>query len=100
MQVDMGAGKPVHVHQGETYYFCSEACHAKFATAPDAYLGAKPAQQSMAKGTVYTCPMHPQIEQIGPGSCPICGMALEPKGGPGAEDRPNLELADFSWVWF
>ncbi len=49
----------------------------------------------MPAGTIYTCPMHPEIEQVGPGDCPICGMALEPKGVPTGEEGPNPELVDF-----
>ncbi|HDZ73667.1 MAG TPA: copper-translocating P-type ATPase [Aurantimonas coralicida] len=55
----------------------------------------------MPEGTIYTCPMHPEIEQVGPGDCPICGMALEPKGVPIGEEGPNPELVDFTrrfWV--
>ena len=50
----------------------------------------------MPQGTLYTCPMHPEIVQEGPGICPICGMALEPKGVPPADSGPNPELVDFS----
>jgi Cu+-exporting ATPase len=49
----------------------------------------------MPEGTIYTCPMHPEIEQVGPGDCPICGMALEPKGVPAGDEGPNPELVDF-----
>ena len=49
----------------------------------------------MPAGTIYTCPMHPEIEQVGPGDCPICGMALEPKGVPAGDEGPNPELVDF-----
>ncbi len=70
------------VHQGETYYFCSKGCLAKFQADPAKYLhpqaAPEPMQKEASAGVEYTCPMHPQIRQIGPGSCPICGMALEP----------------------
>lgn len=68
-------------YQGQTYYFCSQGCAAKFQADPERYVrGQTPPQpvQNQAAGVEYTCPMHPQIRQIGPGSCPICGMALEP----------------------
>jgi P-type Cu+ transporter len=68
-------------HAGRPYYFCSAGCRAKFVTDPTKYL-ARPEMTAPApavpEGTIYTCPMHPQIRQVGPGSCPICGMALEP----------------------
>src|SRR5579862_8900609 len=69
------------VHQGQTYYFCSKGCAAKFQTDPEAYLHPRAAtelQPPASAGVEYTCPMHPQIRRIGPGSCPLCGMALEP----------------------
>jgi Cu+-exporting ATPase len=72
-------------HRGETYYFCSSGCAVKFQADPEKYLhpntAPEPMQASPAQaqtGVEYTCPMHPQVRQIGPGSCPICGMALEP----------------------
>ena len=84
-------------HAGQPYYFCSAGCAAKFAADPEKYLtkaDAKP-PQAVPEGTIYTCPMHPQIRQVGPGSCPICGMALEPELV-SAEAEPNPELADMS----
>jgi len=89
-------------HAGQPYYFCSAGCAAKFAADPEKYLtkaDAKP-PQAVPEGTIYTCPMHPQIRQVGPGSCPICGMALEPELV-SAEAEPNPELADMTrrfWV--
>ena len=86
-------------HAGETYHFCSAGCRAKFVANPSSYL--KPRQAAAAKpGEIYTCPMHPQIRQAGPGNCPICGMALEPLVVT-AQAAPNHELADMSrrfWV--
>ena len=84
-------------HAGQPYYFCSAGCAAKFAADPEKYLtkaDAKP-PQAVPEGTIYTCPMHPQIRHVGPGSCPICGMALEPELA-SAEAEPNPELADMS----
>lgn len=97
MTVKLGAGKPSFVHAGTTYHFCAERCRARFATEPERYLAPKPAataEPAIPPGTVYTCPMHPEIEQIGPGTCPICGMALEPKGIT-LDDAENPELIDF-----
>ena len=87
-------------HSGQPYYFCSAGCRTKFLADPGRYLGAAPAVESVPEGTIYTCPMHPEIRQVGPGSCPICGMALEPLLAT-AESGPKPELADMSrrfWV--
>jgi Cu+-exporting ATPase len=87
-------------HAGQPYYFCSEGCRTKFLAAPERYLGPAQAAEPVPEGTIYTCPMHPEIRQVGPGSCPICGMALEPLLAT-AESGPNPELADMSrrfWV--
>src|SRR5438270_11287853 len=66
--------------QGKTYYFCARSCLQKFKADPTAYLeqGKRPPEQLAKPGAKYTCPMHPQVVQIGPGACPKCGMALEP----------------------
>ncbi|WP_447526896.1 heavy metal translocating P-type ATPase [Parasphingorhabdus sp. NYA22] len=68
-------------HAGQDYHFCSAGCRTKFVADPDRYLSPNPsvAQEDVPEGTIYTCPMHPEIRQEGPGSCPICGMALEPE---------------------
>ncbi len=88
-------------HAGQTYDFCSAGCRTKFVANPNAYLGDKPKPAPMATpGAIWTCPMHPQIRQEGPGTCPICGMALEPEE-PSLDDGPNPELVDFTrrlWV--
>ena len=103
MTVTIEGAKNRTVHDGEPYYFCSPRCLTKFTAAPLQYL--KPAAEknpptSAQKTAIYTCPMHPQIKQAGPGSCPICGMALEPLEV-GAEVGPNEELVDMTrrfWV--
>ena len=85
---------------GHPYYFCSAGCRAKFEADPKRYIGEVRAAEPVPEGTVYTCPMHPQIRQIGPGSCPICGMALEPDL-PTSDTGPNPELKDMSrrfWI--
>ncbi|MET3762522.1 Cu+-exporting ATPase [Sphingomonas sp. UYEF23] len=88
-------------HAGQTYHFCSAGCRTKFVANPNAYLGNKPKPEPTATpGAIWTCPMHPQIRQEGPGTCPICGMALEPEE-PSLDDGPNPELVDFTrrlWV--
>ena len=85
-------------HGGHPYYFCSARCREKFVQDPARYLRsgvAGPPVPSVPEGTIYTCPMHPEIRQIGPGSCPICGMALEPVLAT-AETGPNEELIDMT----
>ncbi len=96
------ADSPHHIEQeSKLYRFCSAGCEAKFAAEPDRYLpahaAASPAVAAAPSepGTVYTCPMHPQIRQDHPGDCPICGMSLEPLM-PSLEDDENPELKDFS----
>lgn len=85
-------------HGGKTYYFCSSRCMDKFRSNPKAYTDreAAVAQPSapMPEGTIYTCPMHPEIRQPTPGNCPICGMSLEPVI-PSLEEEENPELVDF-----
>jgi len=84
-------------HHGTTYYFCSRGCREKFVADPERYLhpvAAAPAP-SGAQDVEYTCPMHPQIVQLGPGVCPICGMALEPRVATAAGGE-NPELRDMS----
>jgi P-type Cu+ transporter len=101
MTVDPHSAKHRHQLHGRTYYFCSAGCRAKFAADPGKYLGKdQRAAAPVPQGTIYTCPMHPEIRQVGPGSCPICGMALEPEIA-SAEAGPNPELADMSrrfWI--
>jgi Cu+-exporting ATPase len=88
-------------HAGHDYHFCSAGCRAKFAANPETYLAADRAPPPPTPpGTIYTCPMHPEIRQEGPGSCPICGMALEPETIT-ADSGPNPEFADMTrrfWV--
>jgi Cu+-exporting ATPase len=83
---------------GTTYYFCSDHCLRKFSTEPAKYLHPVATQALSAPpadpGATYTCPMHPEVRQQGPGTCPKCGMALEPEM-PSAEEGPNPELVDF-----
>jgi Cu+-exporting ATPase len=67
-----------HEHEGATYYFCSKGCHAKFSAGPERYLKPAKPRAEAALDVEYTCPMHPEVVQIGPGACPKCGMALEP----------------------
>ena len=102
MDVDPHAGKPSLVHDGNRYHFCCDHCLKKFDADPARYLTeGGPVEEKAPKGTLYTCPMDPEIVQEGPGSCPICGMALEPMGIPAGDEGPNPELIDMTrrfWV--
>ena len=95
MMVDTHAGKPSYDHQGHTYHFCSDGCRIKFAGDPTRYLTKTGETKPLPQGTLYTCPMHPEIVREEPGPCPICGMALEPMGALPV-DVPNAELVDFA----
>ncbi len=96
MTVDPATSKHRFDYRGETFHFCSAGCRTKFAAEPVAYLEkvSKP-KAAVPEGTIYTCPMHPEIRQAGPGSCPICGMALEPEVA-SLDAPPNPELADMT----
>ncbi|MBI1772019.1 MAG: heavy metal translocating P-type ATPase, partial [Burkholderiales bacterium] len=81
------------VHEGHSYYFCCNSCLEKFRKDPAAWLepAKRPAPKAVAKDTIFTCPMHLEIEQVGPGICPLCGMALEPKEASAEEDTSELD---------
>ena len=108
MTVKIEGARHTHRHDTGTYYFCSARCREKFIADPERFLD--PATQARVaeieakarpQGTLYTCPMHPEVVQVGPGNCPKCGMALEPKGVPPADAGPNPELVDFThrlWI--
>ncbi len=101
--MDVNPGSPKHSAEygGRTYYFCSQGCKTKFVADPVSYIGEKPKPPApVPEGTIYTCPMHPEIRQTGPGNCPICGMALEPDVA-SADSGPNPELANMTrrfWI--
>src|ERR1700730_6481441 len=105
MSVDPATSKHRFDHRGETFHFCSAGCRSKFAADPAKYLDkltsqAETPHADVPEGTIYTCPMHPQIRQVGPGTCPICGMALEPEVA-SLDTAPNPELADMTrrfWI--
>src|SRR3990172_8948003 len=97
MMVDTRAGKPTEQFGGHIYHFCSEGCRSKFAADPERYLNKMGEPEPLPRGTLYTCPMHPEIVQEEPGPCPICGMALEPMGVPPEHDHGgHPELVDFT----
>ena len=95
-------------HDGTRYWFCSPGCREKFVTAPAQYVAPAPVAvirppsgRGAADTRIYTCPMHPEVRQVGPGSCPKCGMALEPVEVSAGEEGPSAELVDMTrrfWV--
>ena len=102
MLVDRATAKHKSIHAGQDFVFCSTHCLEKFAVEPSRYLGSDKtvAVPAAPAGIIYTCPMHSQIRQAGPGNCPICGMTLEPVTATAAVG-PNRELADMTrrfWV--
>ncbi|MBV8919583.1 heavy metal translocating P-type ATPase [Bradyrhizobium sp.] len=100
MNVDPATSKHRFEHRGETFHFCSAGCRTKFAADPAKYLDQREPPQDASPDAIYTCPMHPEIRQVGPGSCPICGMALEPEVA-SLDAAPNHELIDMSrrfWI--
>jgi Cu+-exporting ATPase len=100
MTVDPATSKHRFDYHGATYHFCSAGCRTKFAADPQAYLDKSKPKAAVPEGAIYTCPMHPQIRQVGPGNCPICGMTLEPEVA-SLDTPPNPELADMTrrfWV--
>ncbi|HWR51069.1 MAG TPA: heavy metal translocating P-type ATPase [Bryobacteraceae bacterium] len=103
MQVAPASAAGMHEHNGKTYYFCSQSCLDKFTADPERYVSGTPAPEPehVPEGAIYTCPMHPEVRQVGPGSCPICGMALEPLVATAGGEEVNPELLDMSrrfWV--
>jgi len=101
MSVDPATTHHRAEYAGRAYFFCGARCRERFAAEPEGFVGAgKPAATAVAAGTQWTCPMHPQVIRDEPGSCPICGMALEPMM-PTAEDAESPELRDMTrrfWV--
>ncbi|MCC8976864.1 heavy metal translocating P-type ATPase, partial [Bradyrhizobium brasilense] len=99
MKVNPATAKHRFSYNGEEYLFCSSRCRERFEADPEKYL--KPREEPPAPaGTIYTCPMHPEVRQVGPGSCPICGMALEPEQV-SLDDGPDPELIDMTrrfWI--
>jgi Cu+-exporting ATPase len=101
MTVDPATSRHRHDYRDQAYYFCAAGCRGKFAAAPEKYLKPGVAPEPVTvEGTIYTCPMNPEVRQIGPGACPICGMALEPVTVT-AEAPANPELLDMTrrfWI--
>ncbi|MBX2884333.1 MAG: heavy metal translocating P-type ATPase [Granulosicoccus sp.] len=101
MSVTPAGDTPQHAYQQQSYYFCCQGCRDRFAADPWFYVSGhhKSAITDEDENAEYTCPMDPEIVQIGPGTCPICGMALESTDG--FSDEPNHELIDFQkrFIW-
>lgn len=100
MAVDPATAKHRFSYKGQDYFFCSARCRARFEAEPEKFLGPKQPEAAAPAGTIYTCPMHPEVRQVGPGSCPICGMALEPEQV-SLDDAPDPELIDMTrrfWI--
>ena len=102
MSVDPATAKHRFAYKGQDYFFCSAGCRTKFEANPEKFLAPKSSvpEEKLPEGTIYTCPMHPEIRQVGPGSCPICGMALEPETV-SLDDKPDPELIDMTrrfWI--
>jgi Cu+-exporting ATPase len=100
MKVDPATARHRFSHAGQDYFFCSANCRDRFVAEPEKFLHPKQPEPAAPAGTIYTCPMHPQIRQVGPGSCPICGMALEPEQI-SLDDKPDPERIDMTrrfWI--
>ncbi len=95
MTVEIKKAADQFEYKGTDYYFCAKKCGAKFRENPESFLNRKKQAPDLSDKRVYTCPMDPEVEQIGPGTCPKCGMALEPKEI-SLDDGPNHELIDMS----
>jgi P-type Cu+ transporter len=102
MTVDPSSAAAVVHHEGLDHYFCSDSCRQKFEADPARYVAPRhpaPPAPAASSAVEYTCPMHPEIVQLGPGSCPICGMALEPRTATLADDNPELrDMTRRFWV--
>jgi Cu+-exporting ATPase len=100
MSVDPQTAKHRLAYKGQDYFFCSGRCRERFEAEPEKFLAAKAPEPAAPAGAIYTCPMHPEVRQPGPGSCPICGMALEPEQI-SLDDAPDPELIDMTrrfWI--
>lgn len=100
MKVNPAIAKHRFGYEGEEYLFCSGRCRERFEAEPEKYLKPREVEPPAPAGTIYTCPMHPEVRQVGPGSCPICGMALEPEQV-SLDDGPDPELIDMTrrfWI--
>jgi Cu+-exporting ATPase len=100
MRVNRATAEHRFTYKGQEYLFCGGRCRERFAAEPEKFVGRREPEPAAAVGAIYTCPMHPEIRQVGPGSCPICGMALEPEQI-SLDDAPDPELIDMTrrfWI--
>ncbi|WP_424593889.1 heavy metal translocating P-type ATPase [Bradyrhizobium sp.] len=100
MKVDPATAKHRFAYRGQDYFFCGARCRERFAAEPEKFLTSRAPEPAAPGGAIYTCPMHPEVRQAGPGSCPICGMALEPEQV-SLDDAPDPELIDMTrrfWI--
>src|SRR6201996_5826431 len=95
MKVDPATAKHRFSYKGQDYFFCGARCRERFEAEPEKFLSPREPDPAAPAGTIYTCPMHPEVRQVGPGSCPICGMALEPEQV-SLDDAPDPELIDMT----
>jgi len=98
MKVDPATSRFQHFLRGRNYYFCSAGCRSKFAADPAKYLEETAAVPEAPAGTIFTCPMHPEIREVGPGACPICGMALEPEAGGEDDGGERTDMTRRFWI--
>lgn len=100
MKVDPATAKHRFSYHGQDYFFCGARCRERFEADAEKFLKPREAEPAAPAGTIYTCPMHPEVRQVGPGSCPICGMALEPEQV-SLDDAADPELIDMThrfWI--
>ncbi|WP_218626178.1 heavy metal translocating P-type ATPase [Bradyrhizobium sp. dw_78] len=100
MKVDPATAKHRFSYKGQDYFFCGARCRERFEADPEKFLGSREPEPAAPAGTIYTCPMHPEVRQVGPGNCPICGMTLEPEQV-SLDDAPDPELIDMTrrfWI--
>jgi P-type Cu+ transporter len=95
MKVDPATAKHRFSYRGQDYLFCGGRCRERFEADPEKFLAPRAPAPAAPAGAIYTCPMHPEVRQVGPGSCPICGMALEPEQV-SLDDGPDPELIDMT----
>jgi P-type Cu+ transporter len=102
MRVDPATTTHRHTYRSLDYFFCSAGCRQKFTADPEKYLqttaASAPTLPTEDLTAIYTCPMHPEVRQRGPGHCPICGMALEPEAGNAGDDREGAEMTRRLWI--
>ncbi|SHK17810.1 Cu+-exporting ATPase [Bradyrhizobium lablabi] len=100
MSVNPDTAKHRFAYKGQDFFFCSARCRERFEAEPEKFLQPSEPEPAAPAGTIYTCPMHPEVRQVGPGACPICGMALEPEQI-SLDDKPDPELIDMTrrfWI--